>query len=64
MEPEGSLPNSKVPATCPYPEPTIQSLQFTATSYSAHKLWTNVELNLPIRISVVVLADFTGHYVT
>ena len=21
MEPEGSLPNSQVPATCPYPEP-------------------------------------------
>ena len=22
MEPEGSLPQSQVPATCPYPEPT------------------------------------------
>ena len=22
MEPEGSLPHSQVPATCPYPEPT------------------------------------------
>jgi hypothetical protein len=22
MEPEGSLPYSQVPATCPYPEPT------------------------------------------
>jgi hypothetical protein len=21
MEPEGSLPHSQVPATCPYPEP-------------------------------------------
>ena len=23
MEPDGSLPNSKVPATCPYPEPAL-----------------------------------------
>jgi hypothetical protein len=23
MEPEGSLPYSQVPATCPYPEPTL-----------------------------------------
>jgi len=25
MEPEGSLPHSKVPTTCPYPEPTPSS---------------------------------------
>jgi hypothetical protein len=25
MEPEGSLPYSPVPATCPYPEPTLSS---------------------------------------
>ena len=25
MEPEGSLPYSQVPATCPYPEPTLSS---------------------------------------
>jgi hypothetical protein len=25
MEPESSLPYSKVPATCPYPEPTSSS---------------------------------------
>jgi hypothetical protein len=25
MEPEGSLPSSQVPATCPYPEPTPSS---------------------------------------
>jgi hypothetical protein len=25
MEPEGSLPYSQVPATCPYPEPTPSS---------------------------------------
>jgi len=25
MEPEGSLPHSKVPATCPYPEPDQSS---------------------------------------
>jgi hypothetical protein len=25
MEPEGSLPHSQVPATCPYPEPTPSS---------------------------------------
>jgi len=25
MEPEGSLPHSQVPATCPYPEPQDQS---------------------------------------
>jgi len=26
MEPEGSLPHSQVPATCPYPEPPRSSL--------------------------------------
>ena len=26
MEPEGSLPYSQVPATCPYPDPTPFSL--------------------------------------
>ena len=26
MEPEGSLPYSQLPATCPYPEPTPSSL--------------------------------------
>ena len=25
MEPEGSLPYSQAPATCPYPEPTSSS---------------------------------------
>jgi len=25
MEPEGSLPHSQVPATCPYPEPARSS---------------------------------------
>jgi hypothetical protein len=25
MEPEGSLPHSQVPATCPYPEPAGSS---------------------------------------
>jgi len=25
MEPEGSLPQSQVPATCPYPQPTRSS---------------------------------------
>jgi hypothetical protein len=25
MEPEGSLPYSQMPATCPYPEPTLSS---------------------------------------
>ena len=25
MEPEGSLPHSQLPATCPYPEPKYQS---------------------------------------
>jgi hypothetical protein len=25
MEPEGSLPHSQVPATCPYPEPAESS---------------------------------------
>jgi hypothetical protein len=26
MEPEGSLPQSQVPATCPYPEPARSSI--------------------------------------
>ena len=25
MEPEGSLPHSQVPSTCPYPEPALSS---------------------------------------
>jgi hypothetical protein len=25
MEPKGSLPYSQLPATCPYPEPTLSS---------------------------------------
>ena len=27
MEPEGSLPHSQVPATCPFPEPFLKSCQ-------------------------------------
>ena len=30
MEPEGSLPHSQVPATCPYPEPALSSPHPTA----------------------------------
>jgi len=32
MEPEGSLPNSQVPATCPYPEQD-RSITTTTTTY-------------------------------
>jgi hypothetical protein len=28
MEPEGSLPHSQVPATCPYPESTCKECEF------------------------------------
>jgi hypothetical protein len=40
MEPEGSLPYSQVPATCPYPEPTLSSvthpLKFPEDSSLSH----------------------------
>jgi len=36
MEPEGSLPHSQVPATCPYPEPTRSS------SYPHHTSWRSI----------------------
>jgi hypothetical protein len=57
MEPEGSLPYSQVPATCPYPEPTPPSLQpllrqvgfaawgrksdLTLTNFNAHSPFLN-----------------------
>jgi hypothetical protein len=42
MEPEGSLPYSQVPATCPYPEPT------PSTSWrSILILSSNLRLGLP-----------------
>ena len=36
IEPEGSLPHSQVPATCPYPEPARSSLYPTPYSLKIH----------------------------
>jgi hypothetical protein len=35
MEPEGSLPQSQVPATCPYPEPAMLFIYFGSEKYSS-----------------------------
>jgi len=43
MEPEGSLPHSQVPATCPYPEPA-RSSPYTPTS---HFLKIHLNIILP-----------------
>ena len=48
MEPEGSSPYSQLPATCPYPEPTIQSPQPPPTSWrSILILSSHLRLGLP-----------------
>jgi len=39
MEPEGSLPHSQVPATCPYPEPDRSSPHHTSN-------FSNIQLNI------------------
>jgi hypothetical protein len=36
MEPEGSLPHSQVPATCPYPEPAQSSPYPTSYFFKTH----------------------------
>ena len=43
MEPEGSLPHSQVPATCPYPEPAGSS------SSTSHYLNIHLSIILPSR---------------
>ena len=42
MEPEGSLPHSQVPATCPYPEPAR-----TGQTPTSHFLKINLNIILP-----------------
>ena len=37
MEPEGSLPHSQVPATCPYPEPARPSPYLTSQFLKIHR---------------------------
>jgi hypothetical protein len=50
MEPEGSLPYSQVPATCPYPEPTPSSLQSTIKLYRIYVCYTNMTLYIAFGI--------------
>jgi len=38
MEPEGSLPHSQVPATCPYPEPD-RSSPYPHTKSNLYEGW-------------------------
>ena len=40
MEPEYSLPHSQVPATCPYPEPTLSSPHNPTTHFLKFKCIT------------------------
>jgi len=44
MEPEGSLPHSQVPASCPYPEPARSSSYTTS-----HFLKVHLNIILPLR---------------
>jgi hypothetical protein len=56
MEPEGSLPHSRAPATCSYPEPTIQSSHPHPTSWIFIQiLSSHLRLGLP---SGLVPSDF------
>ena len=41
MEPEGSLPHSQVPVTCPYPEPCLSS---SYPTYNFLKIYLNIIL--------------------
>jgi len=48
MEPEGSLPHSQVPATCPYPEPTSSPQNPPSTSWRpVFMLSSHLRLGLP-----------------
>ena len=49
MEPQGSLPNSQVPATCPYPEPAQSSPypQYPTSWRSILTLSSHLRLDLP-----------------
>jgi hypothetical protein len=49
MEPEGSLPHSQVPATCPYPEPAkSRSILLDPTSWrSILVLSSHPRLDIP-----------------
>jgi hypothetical protein len=58
MEPEGSLPHSQVPATCPYPEPARSILL---------NLWTHHAVGTGIRLShgscTYIIHKYTEHNV-
>jgi hypothetical protein len=47
MEPEGSLPHSQVPATCPYPEPARSSPHPTS-----HFLKIHLNIILPSTLAI------------
>jgi len=48
MEPEGSLPHSQVPATCPYPEPARSSPYPTSHFLKTHpNIFFHLRLRLP-----------------
>jgi hypothetical protein len=42
MEPEGSLPHSQEPATCPYPEPYPSSILYGISTLIESKLQINI----------------------
>jgi hypothetical protein len=52
MEPEGSVPYSQVPATCPYPEPTPSSphdpLQLLQHPWYDNVQWIKMEQHTPL----------------
>ena len=47
MEPEGSLPYSQVPATCPYPIVTVQVRGFTCLCFVTYVFTVSEELLAP-----------------
>jgi hypothetical protein len=47
MEPEGSLPHSQAPATCPYPEPAQSSPHAHPTSRRSVLISSHLRLGLP-----------------
>jgi hypothetical protein len=49
MEPEGSLPHSQEPATCPYPEP--DQFSHTPLPYELLKIHLNITFTSTVRSS-------------
>jgi hypothetical protein len=58
MQPEGSLPYSEVPDTCPYPEPTLSN-PHTPLQFPGFKMLRLVKFETPT--ALWHLRGFTAH---